>query len=275
MPTLPHYLCIILIDDPTNNIGNPDVEWQYDSQVFIQNKEVWKKYMNTDRDILCLFRNTDKNLKEGQHILDISTNTLTVQGYHKYGALINPLNSIKVLDSYYTYDFLITTTSSSFLVLPKLKIRLLLTPKQNIYMGYFYIHYDVYKGPMPFIVGSCICFSKNVAKLLTTGNILEHQFAYEYNDDLAISIYLKHYGIEPQNANWHYAFENNNISDVDERIKQTDLDNIIHYRVKNTDERLLIDTLILNKLYNYYYVDKFKKSLISEQTLSTSSTDIP
>lgn len=275
MAFLPHYLCVILIDDPTNNIGNPDIEWLCDPEVFIQNKEVWKKYINTDKDILCLFRNTDKNLKEGEHILDISINTLTVQGHHKYGALINPLNSMKALYSYYTYDFLITTTSSSFLVLPKLKTRLLFTPKQNIYMGYFYIHHDIYKGPMPFIPGSCICFSKDTAKLLITGNILEHQIAYIYNDDLAISIYLKHYGIDAQDANWHYSFENNNISDIDNRIKQTDLDNIIHYRVKNTDNRLFIDTLILNKLYDYYYEDKFKKSLISEHTLSTSSTVIP
>ena len=37
---------------------------------------------------------------------------------------------------YYTYDFIILSTLSSFFVLPKLKERLLLTPKLNIYMGY-------------------------------------------------------------------------------------------------------------------------------------------
>ena len=275
MTSLHHYLCIILIEDPTNNIGNPDVEWQCDPEVFVQNKEVWKKYMNTDRDILCLFRNTDKNLKEGEHILDISANTLTVQGYHVYGALVNPLNSMKALDSYYTYDFLITTTSSSFLVLPKLKKRLLLTPKLHIYMGYLYIHYQFGGDPIPFINGSCICFSKDIAKILTTGNILEYLFARQHHDDVAISIYLSYHGIGPEEASWYYSFENNVISDVDERIKRTDLDNIIHYRVKNTNDRLLMDTLILNKLYDYYYVDKFKKSLISEHTLSTSSSVIP
>jgi hypothetical protein len=135
MTSLPHYLCIILIDDPTNNIGNPDIEWQCNPEVFVQHKKLWKKYMNTDRDILCLFRNTDKNLEEGEHILDISANTLTVQGYHKYGALVNPLNSIKAVNSYYTYDFLITTTSSSFLVLPKLKKNSCLFNYWKVYIG--------------------------------------------------------------------------------------------------------------------------------------------
>jgi peptidyl-prolyl cis-trans isomerase D len=51
-----------LIEDPTNNIGNPDIEWFFDPQVFVQHKEVWKKYVNFDKDILCLFRNTDKNI---------------------------------------------------------------------------------------------------------------------------------------------------------------------------------------------------------------------
>ena len=119
--TKKHYSCIILIDDPTNNIGDPNVEWLFDPQVFVQHKEVWKKYVNSDKDILCLFRNTDKNLKEGEHILDISKNTLTVQGHHKYGMVENVIKSIKALDSYYTYDFLLTTTSSSFWILSKFK----------------------------------------------------------------------------------------------------------------------------------------------------------
>jgi hypothetical protein len=114
-----HYQCVILIDDPTNNIGNPTIEWLFDPQVFVQHKEVWKKYVNSDKDILCLFRNTDNNLKEGEHILDISINTLITEGNHKYAAVNNIIKSMKALDSYYTYDFLLTTTSSSFFILPK------------------------------------------------------------------------------------------------------------------------------------------------------------
>ena len=254
--TKQHYQCIILIDDPTNNIGNPDVEWLNDPQVFIQHKEVWKKYINSDKDILCLFRNTDKNLKDGEHILDISTNTLTVQGYHKYGAVDNPIKCMKALDSYYTYDFLLTTTSSSFFILPKFKKLLLDLPNTKLYYGTADLPEAKYNVGQLFVSGSAILFSKDVVNLLID-NIDNLSAIKNIPDDVLISRCLHMYNILPTQSGKRCDFESsyyiNNLKNI---IIDTDIHNVYYYRVKVHENRLYYDPIILNSLYDYYYGSK-------------------
>jgi hypothetical protein len=195
-----------LIEDPTNNIGNPDVEWQWDTQVFIQHKEVWKKYINSDKDILCLFRNTDKNLKEGEHTLDISKNTLTVQGHHAYGAVDNVIKSMKALNSYYTYDFLLTTTSSCFWILPKFKKILLDLPKTGLYYGPSYPPVSKYNIGQLFVSGSGTLYSKDVVKLLID-NIDNLSVIKDIPDDVLIGRCLHMYNIFPVQSELRCDFE--------------------------------------------------------------------
>jgi len=254
--TKQHYQCVILIDDPTNNIGNPDIEWLFDPQVFVQHKEVWKKYVNSDKDILCLFRNTDKNLKEGEHILDISNNTLITEGQHKYAAIDNVIKSMKALDSYYTYDFLLTTTSSSFFILPKFKKLLLDLPKTNLYYGTAYLPESKYNIGQLFVSGSGILFSKDVVNLLID-NINNLSDIKDIPDDVLISRCLHMYNILPTQSGIRYDFEKNaNINNLKDIIINTDNDNIYYYRVKVWENRLYYDTIILHSLYNYYYGSK-------------------
>jgi hypothetical protein len=251
-----HYQCVILIDDPTNNIGNPTIEWLFDPQVFVQHKEVWKKYVNSDKDILCLFRNTDNNLKEGEHILDISNNTLITEGQHKYAAIDNVIKSMKALDSYYTYDFLLTTTSSSFFILPKFKKLLLDLPKTKLYYGVASLPEDKYNIGQLFVSGSAILFSKDVVKLLID-NIDNLSVIKDIPDDVLISRYLHMYNILPTQSGIRYDFEKNiNINNLKDIIINTDNDNIYYYRVKVWENRLYYDTIILHSLYNYYYGSK-------------------
>ena len=253
--TKQHYKCIILIEDPTNNIGNPDVEWLFDPEVFVQHKKIWKKYVNTDKDILCLFRNTDKNLKEGEHILDIATNTLIVQGHHKYTSVDSVIKSMKALDSYYTYDHLLTTTSSCFWNLPKFKKILLDLPKTKLYYGTSYLPATQFNTGQLFVSGSGTLYSKDVVKLLID-NIDDLSNIKNIPDDVLISRCLHMYNILPTQSGNRYDFESNNINNLKDIIINTDNDNVYYYRVKVCANRLYYDTIILHSLYNYYYGSK-------------------
>lgn len=251
-----HYQCIILIEDPTNNIGDPNVEWLFDPQVFVQHKEVWKKYVNSDKDILCLFMNIDNNLKKGEHILDISNNTLTVQGLHKYGNIDKPLKSFKALDSYYTYDYLLGTTSSSFWVLPKLKKLLLNLPKTKLYYGTAFLPDPPFNIGQLFVSGSGILFSNDVIKLLID-NIDNLSDITNIPNDVLISRCLHMYNIVPTESGNRCDFESSHyINNIKNIIIDRDINNIYHYRVKVHENRLYYDPIILNSLYDYYYGSK-------------------
>ena len=246
-----HYLSIILIDDPTININNPDVQWFYDPIVFIKHKEVWQKYMNNDADILCLFRNTEKNLKE-DHYLDINNNTLSIKGNHKYGAIENPLKTMKYLNYYYTYDYLLTTTSSCFWVLPKLKIILTQLPKTGIYFGSTAYPEPKY-GNAIFVSGSGIIMSRDVVQLLINDiDILSQD--KDTPDDVIISKCLFKHNVLPTHYP-RYDFVDNRIDNVEQRIIETNNQNICQYRAKNEANRLYYDTIILYALYVYYYAE--------------------
>jgi hypothetical protein len=256
--TKKHYPCIILIEDPTNNIGNPDVEWQWDTQIFVQHKEVWKKYVNFDKDILCLFMNIDNNLKKGENILDIKNNTLTVQGCHKYGNIDKPLKAFKALNNYYTYDFLLGTTSSCFWILPKLKELLLDLPKTRLYYGTAYLPGEAkYNIGQLFVSGSGILFSKDVVKLLID-NIDTLSNITTIPNDVLIGRCLHMYNIFPTQSGKRCDFESSEyINNLKNIIIDTDIHNVYYYRVKVHENRLYYDTIILHSLYNYYYGSKY------------------
>ena len=156
-----HYLCIILIADPTNHIGKSDITWHCDPNVFIEHKKVWQKYMNNDKDILCLFVNSDKDL-EVDYKLDMENNTITVKGTHSYDGIDVPIKSLKEVNNLFSYDYILSTTSSSFWVFSRLKYELIYnTPKTHVYKGR-----TAYHLPIPFISGSGIVMTKDVVSIL-------------------------------------------------------------------------------------------------------------
>ena len=254
--SMKHYPCIILIEDNTNNIGDPNVEWFFDPQVFVQHKEVWKKYVNSDEDILCLFMNIDNNLKKGEHILDIKNNTLTVQANHKYGNIDKPLKAFKALNSYYTYNYLLGTTSSSFWILPKLKKLLVNLPKTKLYYGTAYLPDSPFNIGQLFVSGSGILFSNDVVKLLID-NIDHLSNITNIPNDVLIGRCLHMYNILPIESGIRCDFESSHhIHNLKNIIIDTDIHNVYYYRVKVHENRLYYDTLILHSLYNYYYGSK-------------------
>ena len=267
-----HYLCVILIADPTNQIGKPDIIWRFNHEVFIEHKKVWQKYMNNDKDILCLFLNSDKDL-DVDYKLDMTNNTITVKGLHSYDGLDIPIKVFKAINDLFLYDYILGTTSSSFWVLSKLKEELMYnTPKDKVYKGRSFYH-----TPVPFVSGSGIVMTKDVVCILiksyeylelNTYNILstESQKILELtkiaihhdpiSNDVLIGLLLDFNNIELLDIKWWYDFDHNTIDNIHNNLKITDSNNICHYRIRNDANRLYYDTIIMNKLYDYYYKDR-------------------
>jgi len=243
-----HYLCVILIADPTNQIGKSDIIWHCDPNVFTEHKKVWQKYINNDKDILCLFYNSDKDL-EVDYKLDMENNTITVKGIHSYEGIDVPIKSLKVANDLFSYDYILHTTSSSFWVLSRLKDELIYnTPKTQVYKG----RCGGYNSPLLFVSGSGIIMTKDVISML----VESHKYLLlntNTPNDVLISLFLNSNNIHPIDIKWWYDFDHNTTDDIYDNIKRTDSDNICHYRIRNNSNRLYYDTIIMNILYNYYY----------------------
>jgi hypothetical protein len=247
-----HYLCIILVADCTNLIGTSGIEWHCDPNVFVENKKVWQKYMHSDKDILVLFGNDDNTINS-DFVIDIESQTLTVKEPHGYMFATAALKWFSYINKLFSYDYLVCTTSSSFFVLPKLKHELIHnTAKTRVYKGR-----PMYHEVVPYISGSGYVMSPDVVQMLADGG------EYIRNDlnsgrscanDLAFGrfLYEKH-NILMEPKEWWYDFDDNSVDNLEEKIKNTDMRNIVHYRIKNPANRLYFDTVIMNHLYNYYY----------------------
>ena len=244
------YLAIMIICDPTNQIGKSGIDWIWDSNVFVEHKKVWQKYLNSDKDILCLFSQTDETLDK-EYTLNMNTNTLVVKAQHSYLGIEPILNAIKVINEIFSFDFLINTTSSSFWVLPNLKRQLHNTSKTGIYKG------RIGYNKNPFISGSGIVMSRDVCqKLLESEDFMLNEFKLnnQYANDVLIADVLHDkYNIYAIPIDWSRDFCGNNVENLNFKIKNIDNVNICHYRVKNFQNRLYFDTIIMNKLYDYHY----------------------
>jgi len=261
-----HYQYVLLIADASNHIGGKSTNWVTSTpQLFIHNVDLWKKYMNSDEEILCLFAQADVNL-ETEYILDIENNIIKVKSEHSYAGTEHVLKQFKVVTSLFSCDYIMYTTSGSFWVLPKLKHELIHnTPKTGVYKGRCFYHERA-----PFVSGSGIIMTKDVCQILINNSAFLNNEHYShpenpaYNNDALFGYFLYQNGVTPISTNWWYDFDNNKLEYLYERIKETEGRNTIQYRIKNTADRLYYDTRIMNTLYNHYYVTPY-----------TSSVDVP
>lgn len=247
-----HYMCIIIVSDCTNLIGRPRIEWHCDPNVFVENKKVWQKYMHSDKDILVLFGNSDTTLNS-DFTINMESQTLTVKEKHSYEGAEAPLKWFKYINKLFSYDYLVNASSSSFFVIPKLKDELLQnTAKTRVYKGR-----PLYHHPVPYIAGSGIVMSRDVAQLLVDGAEYicnEVNSGRDRANDVSFGrfLYEKH-NIPAEPKEWWCDFDDNSVDNLEEKIKNTEMRNIIHYRIKNPANRLHYDTIIMNHLYRYYY----------------------
>jgi hypothetical protein len=258
-----HYLAVIVVGDASNHIGTSYNKWVISTpQLFIHNVDLWKKYMNSDEEILCLFAQADENL-DTDYILDLENNLLRVKSGHSYLGNEYLIKQFKIVDSMISYDYIISATSSSFWVFPKLKHELIHnTPKTGVYKGRCF-----YQLRVPYVSGSGIIMTKDVCQILiNNSNYLNSEYHshpedFAYCNDAIFGYCLYQNGITPISTNWWYDFDNNKLEYLYERIKETEGRNTIQYRIKNTADRLYYDTRIMNTLYNHYYVTPYISSV--------------
>jgi len=260
-----HYLAVIIIGDVSNHVNKRSNFLESTHRVFVEHIGVWKKYMNSDEDILCLLGQGDINLDKDYEI-DLENKIIIVKSDDSYTGNDRVIKQLKTVDSTISYDYIISTTSSSFWVLSKLKHELIHnTPKTGVYKGRCLYHQRV-----PYVSGSGIIMSKDTCQLLVkNAEFLDQEYKlnidnHEYDNDALFGHFLHSNGISPIATNWFYDFDNNSFEDLYERIKQTEENDVIQYRIKNRDDRMYYDTIIMNALYIHYYVKSY-----------TSTIDIP
>jgi hypothetical protein len=242
-----NYKCVILIIDHSHILKDSTTNEYRRVYAF---KNVWKKYINSDPDILGLFICADETLKNGQYRFDINNNTLYTAGKECLEPCIleKTLFAMKYTVEHYNFDYLLRTNISTFFVLPKLKKSFELLAKTNIF-----------KGPIltPTIVHGCnLLFSKDIIEKLIS-DIPSILNKCKKIDDHCITEEIISYNIPIIDCPY-YEFVINNFESIDDKIKENDTDNMYCFRNKNykgnTDtEGTNKDIAIINKLYDYFY----------------------
>jgi hypothetical protein len=261
-----HYLAVMIITDISNHINKRTDFLVHTHRVFVEHINVWKNYINSDEEILCLLGQGDITLDKDYEI-DLENKIIIVKADDSYVGTDRLIKQLKALDSIFSYDYIIPTTSSSFWVLPKLKHELIHnTPKTGVYKGRCFYHERA-----PFISGSGIIMTKDVCQILINNSAFLNNEHYShpenpaYNNDALFGYFLQQKGITPISTNWWYDFDNNKLEYLYERIKETEGRNTIQYRIKNTADRLYYDTRIMDTLYNHYYVTPYTSSVYVPQ----------
>lgn len=247
-----HYLALLLIIDASPHINDKSIKWEMDTNVIIMNKNIWSTYMhNQKEDILSLFMQLDPMLKDDEYILDLENSTLKVQGYHSItpGSMILTLKSMKSLKNHFTFDYIVRATTSTFWVLPKLKNMLLNLPRNNIFKGTLRFG--------PFVSGSGMIFSKDIVDILIANmdTLINCSIENTTPDDILLANFMPCVNIPLTDMTICNIDEYNfSLEEIDTIIKNNDIDDICCYRVKiNSKDRLINDSIVLNKLSKYFY----------------------
>ena len=234
--------------DSTPHIRDPRVTWRYDPQVFKMHMYIWKKYMNTNENILTIIVQGFADIPPGTSIFDKDNHILKVHiaTEHSYE---NPLYAVNfsleafdIVSKNFKYDFLIRAQTSSFWVFNRLEKLLLTLPKSKLYKGTKMFHDE------DAISGSGFILSKDVVNLIVKGRgILRHT---AYWDDVIFSRYTLLFDIPLEDMK---ICNVENIDNLLSRIEDADKNDVCQFKVKNSAMRLECDTIVLDILYNRYY----------------------
>ena len=247
--------CIIAIEDPTDYIDDPTVDWSRtggDPRVFLESKKVWEKTIQhmKDADFRVFFVKADPSLEKGTCATE--KNTLKVHGYRDDKRYLEFVTSMMYsIEKNFEFDFLLTTTLGSFWVLPRLKKVLEDLPKTGIYTGRKWDAGSLAWPPWEFISGSGAVYSRDVVRTVIT-----HRHLIETNacpcDDAITGLFMLQHGICVRRQDWWADLDQNTLEGLDERIRESDSRGTVQYRVKNCTNRLHMDHIILNRLYDWY-----------------------
>jgi hypothetical protein len=239
--TIKKYLCIILII------------YSEENEVYKQNKQIWKQYMNTNNKILALFVMYDPNI-DCEYKLIIEDNMLLIRGEEKFNCenILNKTKiAIKYCNSNYSFNYIVRTNISSFWIFDNLVNFLQSKPISNCIQGWKLYN----KNKEYFISGTSIIIPSYLIPLLLTHNEIKYEM-----DDIEISQYFILNGIDifdvmEQNKNFMHLFKFSNLDSIKIKIKNIEkkLNDIVYFRVKNRTDREINDKYVMEKLLQLVY----------------------
>lgn len=235
------YLCIMLII------------YSEENDVYKYNKQIWKKYMNLNSNILALFVMYKPDL-DCEYMLIMDDNMLLIKGEEKL-TCENILNKTKIAIGYcnlnYSFDYIIRTNISSFWIFDNLINFLKSNTKTNCIQGWKLYN----KKKEHFISGTSIIIPKNLIQLLLTHKEIKHEM-----DDVEISQYYMSLGINiidvmEENKNFINLFRFSNLDSINIKLKniKNKLNEIVYFRIKNRADREINDPYVMNKLLDLVY----------------------
>ncbi len=221
--------------------------------VYDYNRHIWRQYMNTNPDILCMFIKYDNKLpNDVKYVQEL--NTLYIKGEEKYeckAIYMKTLCALKYIDANFNYKYVIRTNLSSFWIFGELLEYLDQRQYGKYLMGWLVNNKTDCDNP--FISGTGIIIPKNVVPL-----IFNHTEPKYCMDDIEISEFYRSRKIEIICArrklhNFVCKFEFNSITNIDLKLKEIKNLKIVYFRVKSTDNREINDKYCLDQLLKTYY----------------------
>lgn len=243
-----HYKAVILVI-ATNN-----------TPYFKNARKIWKSYMNINPSIkvVLVYGNSGLDLedRDSSDFVYDHINEATVCP----GLIQKVLIGMFQLNSEFTFDYYIQTNISTFWNLHLIEDTLNKLPKEKCYAGghdlspiKFYFSVTDFKIHTKHIYsGLCIIMTPDIVNIILK-NVKTINF--NFPDDLSIGLFMENKEYNPfKITNTHY-YENYCPDDehkIVEKIK-SGIENIVYYRVKNTNQREYTDLMIYKKLLKYIY----------------------
>jgi hypothetical protein len=233
-----------------------------DTSYFKNARKVWKSYMNINPSIKVIFVYGNS----GTYLEDKDSSDLVYDFINEStvcpGILKKTLIGMAQINKEYTFDYYIQTTISTFWNLYIVEDILNSLPKEKCYAGghdlspftFYYNNMIDYKLHTKHIYsGVCIIITPDIVDTILK-NI--KTFNFNFNEDLAIGVFMENIEYTPftiKNAHYYENYGPGDEEKLVEEIKSGIDNNIVYYRVKNTNQRDYTDLMIYKKLLKNIY----------------------
>jgi len=211
-------------------------------------RNVWKSYMNSNPEILCLFIKFKPNINKYQLI----DNTLYIEGTEIFKGnyiLIKSILAFKYCYEHYDFSHILRTNLSTFWNFNNMLKWL--SARQKTYITGWQVRCPTLDGSsqINFISGTGIFIPKQLLPMIFNHSNFEYP-----DDDVEISNFYTKNGIKIRDARRGYAdyvfkFEDEkSIEDINKRFQEIENKFIVCYRVKNKFLRDKLDNYVYDKL---------------------------
>ena len=221
--------------------------------IYNYNRYIWKQYMNTNSEILCIFiKYNNKLQKEIEYVKD--SNTLYIKGNEQYNCqniYTKSLIALKYIHINFNYKYVIRTNLSSFWNFKNLQEYLKQREHGKYLMGWLVENKNDCENA--FISGTGIIIPNNLVPL-----IFNHTKTKYCMDDIEISEFYRSKKVDIMCARkklhrFVCKFEFNSKEKIDSHFKKMIDTKIVYYRVKSTENREINDKYCLDKLLKKCY----------------------